>query len=309
MGRVGIPSVTLTPAAPCSLTFVVGLLEWGSISDYNKLSNFILVSVQGHPRICLDWTTCCQMLALVADLEVIGFWNNAVCSWQRYEPDQSLHCSYRLDLLLHVSFACGYSCITFIWGLFQELTIKRAVFIAWPFCDMRRCNSSKVFKERAFNRNPVCFERRARGGALRPFDTSRFLVFWNNAVRFWQRYEPERVCTAHIDWTFCCKFHLLMEYSCITFIWGLFNELTERDFPSPKQSGFPPLPYLKHVGAIAESVGIHETANDFSKWKLDNLDWHQIQESPASLVGNCKMYSNISGKGCNSFCHSQSPES
>jgi len=70
VGRVGIPSVTLTPAAPCSLTFVVGLLEWGSISDY-KLSNFILVSVQGHPRICLDRTTCCQMLALAADLEVI----------------------------------------------------------------------------------------------------------------------------------------------------------------------------------------------------------------------------------------------
>ena len=174
---------------------------------------------------------------------------------------------------------------------------------------MRRCNSSKVFKERAFNRNPVCFERRARGGALRPFDTSRFLVFWNNAVRFWQRYEPERVCTAHIDWTFCCKFHLLMEYSCITFIWGLFNELAERDLPSPKQRGFPPLPYLKHVGAIAESVGIHETANDFSKWKLDKLDWHQIQESPASLVGNCKMYSNIFGKGWNSFCHSESPKS
>ena len=79
VGRVGIPSVTLTPAAPCSLTFVVGLLEWGSISDYNKLSNFILVSVQGHPRICLDRTTCCQMLALVADLEVIV--KNKVLFW------------------------------------------------------------------------------------------------------------------------------------------------------------------------------------------------------------------------------------
>ena len=79
VGRVGIPSVTLTPAAPCSLTFVVGLLEWGSISDYNKLSNFILVSVQGHSRICLDWTTCCQMLALVADLEVIV--KNKVLFW------------------------------------------------------------------------------------------------------------------------------------------------------------------------------------------------------------------------------------
>ena len=106
MGRVGIPSVTLTPAAPCSLTFVVGLLEWGSISDYDKLSNFILVSVQGHSRICLDWTICCQMLALVADL-VIVFWNNAVRFWQRYEPDQSLHCSYWRDLLLYVSFAYG----------------------------------------------------------------------------------------------------------------------------------------------------------------------------------------------------------
>ena len=79
VGRVGIPSVTLTPAAPCSLTFVVGLLEWGSISDYDKLSNFILVSVQGHPRICLDRTTCCQMLALVADLEVIV--KNKVLFW------------------------------------------------------------------------------------------------------------------------------------------------------------------------------------------------------------------------------------
>ena len=79
VGRVGIPSVTLTPAAPCSLTFVVGLLEWGSISDYDKLSNFTLVSVQGHSRICLDWTTCCQMLALVADLEVIV--KNKVLFW------------------------------------------------------------------------------------------------------------------------------------------------------------------------------------------------------------------------------------
>ena len=198
VGRVGIPSVTLTPAAPCSLTFVVGLLEWGSISDYDKLSNFILVSVQGHSRICLDWATCCQMLALAADL-VIGFWNNAVCFWQRYEPERV--CSAHIDWTFCCKFhlLMEYSCITLIWGLFKELTRKRAVFIAWPFCKMRTRHSSKVFKKRALNRNPVCFERPARRGALRPFDTSRFLV--SETMQFASGRDTNRPEFAVLIWT------------------------------------------------------------------------------------------------------------
>ena len=196
--------------------------------------------------------------------------------------------------------------MTYILGFAVNVT-ERAT---WPFCDMRRCNSSKVFERESFQQEPSLLWKDAQGEVL--WDHLTQAGFWfSETMQFASGRDtnPTRVCTAHIDWTFCCKFHLLMEYSCITFIWGLFNELAERDLPSPKQRGFPPLPYLKHVGAIAESVGIHETANDFSKWKLDKLDWHQIQESPASLVGNCKMYSNISGKGWNSFCHSESPKS
>ena len=62
--------------------------------------------------------------------------------------------------------------MTYILGFAVNVT-ERAT---WPFCDMRRRHSFKVFKERALDRNPVCFERRARRGALRPFDTSLFLA-------------------------------------------------------------------------------------------------------------------------------------
>ena len=82
VGRVGIPSVTLTPAAPCSLTFVVGLLEWGSISDYDKLSNFILVSVQGQ-GLDIQLAVKCLLLWLHP---VIVFWTSSLVaetSWTR----------------------------------------------------------------------------------------------------------------------------------------------------------------------------------------------------------------------------------
>ena len=77
----------------------------------------------------------------------------------------------------------------------------------------------KSWKERAENRNDSA-SKSAQGEVL--WDRLTQACFWLVKIPIltviasgnWDT-EPTRVCTAHIDWTVCCKFHLLMEYSCI----------------------------------------------------------------------------------------------
>ena len=84
--------------------------------------------------------------------------------------------------------------MTYILGFAVNVT-ERAT---WPFCDMRRRHSSKVFERRALNRNDSA-SKSAQGEVL--WDHLTQACFWllKKCICFWQRYQPTRVCTAHMD--------------------------------------------------------------------------------------------------------------